>query len=55
MAPEPPFGDIKIRAGNITGSTNIPYNTIVDTETGCVRSEDELKKMFAENGIDLSK
>jgi len=44
-----------MRAGNITGSTNIPYNTIVDESTGCVKSEAELRKVFEEKGIDLGK
>ena len=44
-----------MRAGHISGSKNVPYSDLVDKETGCLKSEDELKQVFASKGIDLDK
>ncbi|MCY4550890.1 MAG: 3-mercaptopyruvate sulfurtransferase [Defluviicoccus sp.] len=50
--PEPRPG---CRAGHIPGSRNLPYNRLVDPETGTVRSPDELRALFADAGIDVDK
>ena len=44
-----------VRGGNITGSTNIPFGTFVDSETGCLKSDGELEKIFESKGCDMSK
>ena len=43
-----------MRAGNITGSKNVPYSSLVDKETGCLKSDEELKEVFASWDIALS-
>ena len=43
-----------MRAGNITGSINSPYSALVDKETGCLKSDDELREVFAKQGVALS-
>ena len=35
-----------MRAGNITGSINLPYSSLLDEETGGLKSEAELKLVF---------
>ena len=44
-----------VRASHITGSINVPYSTYVDAETGCLKNDDELKKIFISKGLDLNK
>lgn len=43
------------RAGNIPLSFNLPFPEIVDKETGCVKSNEDLKTIFEGRGIDMSK
>ena len=43
-----------MRAGNITGSVNVPYSALVDKETGCLKSDEELKAVLAKQGVALS-
>ena len=43
-----------MRAGNISGSVNVPYSTLVDKETGCLKSDDQLKEVFEKQGVSLS-
>ena len=50
--PEPRPG---CRAGHIPGSRNLPYNRLVDPDTGTVRPPDELRTLFADAGIDVEK
>ena len=50
--PEPRPG---CRPGHIPGSANLPYNRLVDPETGTVRSPDELRALFADAGIDVAR
>ena len=50
--PEPRPG---CRSGHIPGSANLPYNRLVDPETGTVRPPDELRALFADAGIDVGK
>ena len=44
-----------MRAGNITGSLNTPYSELIDPFTGCLKSNEDLKKVFDARGVDLSK
>lgn len=50
-APEPREG---LRAGHIPGSKNVHYETLLNPG-GTMKSPDELRAVFAEAGIDLSK
>ena len=44
-----------MRAGNITGSINVPYSSLIDAETGCLKSDAELRQVFDQSGVDLNK
>ncbi len=44
-----------LRRGNIAGSSNIPYDQFTDPGTGLMRTVPELKAMFAERGLDLTR
>ena len=35
-----------MRAGHISGSVNLPFSKFVDQETGCLRSDAELREIF---------
>lgn len=35
-------------AGHVPGSVNLPFTNVWDQETGLIKSDDELKKLFAE-------
>lgn len=48
--PEPRKG---VRSGHISGSTNLPFNELVD-DNGCLKSDKELAKIFTEKGIDTT-
>ena len=48
-------GAASFNYGHITGSINIPFKSYFDSETGCLKSEAELKKHFSSNGIDMGK
>lgn len=41
--PEPRAG---LRSGHITGSKNLPYTELVNSETGCLKEDKELAKIF---------
>ena len=43
------------RAGNIPKSLNVPFGQLIDKETGCMKSDEELKALFESRGVDLSK
>ncbi len=49
-APEPREG---LRSGRIPGSINIPYTDLL--KDGVLRSEDELRAIFAKSGVDFSR
>ena len=49
--PEPRPG---LRGGHAPGSRNIPYGTFVDAD-GKVRAPEELRRIFREQGIDMSR
>ena len=44
-----------VRAGHITGSINVPYSSYIEAETGCLKSDEELRKLFVSKGLDLKK
>jgi thiosulfate/3-mercaptopyruvate sulfurtransferase len=47
--------ELAIRAGHIPGSVNVPWARAVNPADGTIRSIEELKKIYAEAGIDGSK
>ena len=57
---EPRFlGDVKeprkgVRSGHITGSKNMPFGELIDGETGGLKSDKELSKIFLERDIDTT-
>jgi len=51
-APEPRPG---IRSGHIPGALNLPYNNLFDAAAGTMKPHDELKKAFADAGVDTAK
>ena len=50
--PEPRPG---CRAGHIPGSRNLPFNRLVDPESGTVRPPAELRALFGDAGIDVER
>ncbi|HEX7006635.1 MAG TPA: 3-mercaptopyruvate sulfurtransferase [Alphaproteobacteria bacterium] len=50
--PEPRPG---LRSGHIPGSRNLPFNRLVDPETGTVLPADALRRLFVDAGIDLAR
>lgn len=46
--------ELSIRAGHIPGAANVPWATIVD-EDGTFKPVDEIRRIYAEKGIDGSK
>ncbi len=51
-ADEPRAG---LRKGHIPGSLNLPYNHLLDSETGTMLPADALRKQFDDAGIDFGK
>jgi thiosulfate/3-mercaptopyruvate sulfurtransferase len=49
--PEPRAG---VRGGHIPGSANIPYATLLNDD-GTMKSEDELRRLFASAHVDVTK
>ena len=43
------------RSGHIPGSRNVPYAELFDARTGAMKPLDELRKAFAEAGVDMTK
>ena len=52
IAPEPRSG---LRAGHIPCSLNLPINSLLDKETGKLKSAETLQKLFDEVGFDMEK
>ncbi len=48
-APEPRAG---MRSGHVPGSANLPFDGLIDKESGCFRSVEELRSAFDAAGID---
>lgn len=51
LAPEPRAG---LRAGHIPGSLNMPINSLLDKQTGKLKTEQELQKLFDDAGFDMN-
>jgi thiosulfate/3-mercaptopyruvate sulfurtransferase len=51
-APEP---RPESRSGHIPGSRNVPYAELFDAKTGAMKSLDDLRKAFADAGVDITK
>jgi len=51
-AAEPRAG---LRGGHIPGSRSVPYASLVDAETGAMKSLEELRRIFADAGVDIKK
>lgn len=46
--PEP---RIEIKSGNIKDSINIPFSSVINSETGCFKDHEELAKIFDKNQV----
>ena len=51
LAPEPRPG---LRAGHIPGSLNLPISSLLDKQTGKLKTEQELQKLFDDAGFDMN-
>ena len=40
-----------LQSGNVENSLNIPFNIIVDAETGCFKNKEEIEKIFKEKNV----
>eukprot|EP01130_Rhizamoeba_saxonica_P004510 TRINITY_DN183_c0_g1_i1.p1 TRINITY_DN183_c0_g1~~TRINITY_DN183_c0_g1_i1.p1 ORF type:complete len:291 (+),score=58.04 TRINITY_DN183_c0_g1_i1:78-950(+) len=49
-SPEPRPG---LAGGHIPGSKNIPFSTLIDSDTRTLKSREQLRKIFEESGLDL--
>jgi thiosulfate/3-mercaptopyruvate sulfurtransferase len=47
--------ELSIRAGHVPGAVNVPWGRAVNEADGTFKSPDELKKLYAEAGIDGTK
>lgn len=47
--------ELAIRAGHVPGAVNVPWGTIVNPEDGTFRSKEEIRKIYADKGVDGSK
>lgn len=41
------------QSGRIPGSYNVPYTTLIDVQSGCLKDSDALRRQFEEAGVDL--
>jgi thiosulfate/3-mercaptopyruvate sulfurtransferase len=41
----------ELQSGSIKNSLNIPFNTIINSETGCFRTKEELQKIFSDKQV----
>ena len=44
----------ELKSGNIQGSVNIPFNAMLDPNSGCFKNNEDLKKIFLEKNINLN-
>lgn len=44
-----------LRSGHIPSSLNLPYNELIDSKTGTMKSVEELKQLFGNEGLDLAR
>ena len=42
---------IEIKSGNIKDSINIPFSSVINSETGCFKDQEELEKIFDKNQV----
>jgi thiosulfate/3-mercaptopyruvate sulfurtransferase len=49
------FQELALRAGHIPGSVNVPWARAVNQADGTIKPVEELKKLYAEAGVDGSK
>lgn len=47
--------ELSIRAGHVPGAQNVTWSKAVDPETGKFKTKEELKKLYADAGVDGSK
>lgn len=47
--------ELSIRAGHVPGAKNVTWSKAVDPETGKFKSKEDLKKLYADAGVDGSK
>jgi thiosulfate/3-mercaptopyruvate sulfurtransferase len=47
--------ELSIRAGHVPGAKNVTWSKAVDPETGKFKTKEELKKLYADAGVDGSK
>ena len=52
LQPEP---RAELRSGNISGSINLPYTELINSENKTFKNKDDLTKVFTENNISLEK
>jgi len=41
----------ELKSGNIEGSLNIPFSTIIDEKTGCLKNDEDILKVFKDKNI----
>lgn len=46
--------ELAVRAGHVPGAVNVPWKTAVNDADGTFKSTDELKKIYADKGVDGS-
>lgn len=51
----PGIQELAIRAGHVPGAVNVPWKTAVNENDGTFKPVEELKKIYAEKGVDGSK
>ncbi|WP_315837987.1 3-mercaptopyruvate sulfurtransferase [Bradyrhizobium prioriisuperbiae] len=44
-----------LRSGHIPSSLNLPYNELIDARNGTMKSVEELKQLFGNEGLDLAR
>jgi thiosulfate/3-mercaptopyruvate sulfurtransferase len=45
----------QVKYGSIPNSKNVPYNNLFDPDSGLIRENEEIRKLFEDNKVDLSK
>jgi thiosulfate/3-mercaptopyruvate sulfurtransferase len=50
----PGIQELAVRAGHVPGAINVPWKTAVNDADGTFKSPEELKKLYAEKGVDGS-
>lgn len=42
-----------VRSGSIKNSLNVPFNLLVNSETGMMKSDEEIRAVFEKQGVDI--